>query len=287
MQRSEDKTTSIWGLKIRYVQARKGPVVLLLHGLAASLLTWYCNVDALVDAGYTVVAPDLPGSGDSDKPSHLDYDPDSAAAFVHDFTKKLGLNKLSLVGSSAGGLVAGLFALENPGMVEKMVLAGSGGFGREVSWFLRLVSVPVLGDLIYQPWLNNKVGVSQYLFYRPPEVLEELLPEMNRVKLLPGARTAVLRSVRSSINVRGLRQQAYILERLKGSDVPLMTVWGAKDIIIPVSHAEAVRRELPDSVVRVIPQCGHWPHMEQPGQFNSMLTSFLDGNPVQSAKPES
>ena len=287
MQRAEHKTVSIWGLNVHYVQAGEGPVVLLLHGLAASLLTWYCNVDALVDAGYTVVAPDLPGFGDSDTPSHLDYDPLSAATFVHDFSQKLGLNKFSLVGSSAGGLVAGLFALENPGMVDKMVLVGSAGFGREVSWFLRLVSVPVLGDLLYQPWLNNKVGVSKYLFYRPPEVLEELLPEMNRVKLLPGARTATLRSLRSSINIWGLSRQAYILDRLKGSDVPLMTVWGAEDIIIPVSHAEVARRVLPNSVVRVIPQCGHWPHMEQPGQLNPMLTSFLGGDPVQSAQPES
>ena len=281
MKRAEHKTVSIWGLNIRYVQAGEGPVVVLLHGLAASLLTWYCNIDVLADAGYRVIAPDLPGYGDSDKPSHLDYGPDSAANFVYDFSQELGLERFSLVGSSAGGLIAGLFALENPKMVEKMVLVGSGGFGRKVSWFLRVMSLPVVGDLVYQPWLNNMMGVTKYLFYRPPAVLQELLPEMDRVKLLPGARTAMLRSVRSSINLMGLRKEGYILERLKDSPVPLMTVWGAEDIIIPVSHADDVRRELPDSVVRVIPECGHWPQMEKPGQFNPMLTSFLGGGPVQ------
>jgi pimeloyl-ACP methyl ester carboxylesterase len=238
----------------------------------------------LADAGYQVIAPDLPGHGDSDKPSHLDYGPDSAANFVYDFSQELGLERFSLVGSSAGGLIAGLFALEYPKMVEKMVLVGSGGFGREVSWFLRVISLPVVGDLVYQPWLNNMVGVTKYLFYRPPTILKELLPEMERVKLLPGARTAMLRSVRSSINLRGLRKEGYILERLKGSEVPLMTVWGAEDIIIPVSHADDVRRELPESVVQVIPECGHWPQMEKPGQFNPMLTSFLSGGPVQAAQ---
>ena len=281
MQRAEHKTVSVWGLNIRYVQAGDGPVVLLLHGLAASLLTWYCNIDVLASAGYRVIAPDLPGFGESDKPSHLDYSPDSAADFVYDFTQELELERLSVVGSSAGGVIAGLVALEHPDMVEKMVLVGSGGFGREVSWFLRVISLPVVGDLVYQPWLNNMMGATKYLFYRPPAVLKELLPEMDRVKLLPGARTAMLRSVRSSINLMGLRKEGYILERLKDSPVPLMTVWGAEDIIIPVSHADDVRRELPDSVVRVIPECGHWPQMEKPGQFNPMLTSFLGGGPEQ------
>ena len=287
MQRAEHKTLSVWGLNVRYVQAGEGPVVLLLHGLGTSLLTWYCNIDALADAGYRVIAPDLPGYGDSDKPSHLDYGPESAANFVYDFSQELGLDRFSLVGSSAGGLIAGLFALEYPEMVEKMVLVGSGGFGRKVSWFLRVMSLPVVGDLIYQPWLNNKMEATKYLFYRPPAILEELLPEMNRVKLLPGARAAMLRSIRSSINLWGLRKEGYILERLKASPVPLMTVWGADDIIIPVSHAEAVRRELPESVVRIIPECGHWPQMEKPGQFNPILTGFLGGGPAQAPQQES
>ena len=286
MQRAEHKTVRIWGLNIRYVQAGEGPVVLLVHGLAASLLTWYCNIDVLADAGYRVIAPDLPGYGDSDKPGHLDYDPQSASNFVFDFSQELGLERFSVVGSSAGGLVAGLFALEYPAMVERMVLVGSGGFGKSLSWFLRAISLPVVGGLVYQPWLNNKMGVSKYLFYRTPAVLQELLPEMDRVKVLPGARTAMLRSVRSSVDLWGLRKQWHILERLKDSPVPLMTVWGADDIIIPVSHAEAVGRELPESTVRVIPECGHWPHMEKPGQFNAMLTSFLGGGPVPEIQPE-
>ena len=261
-------------------------MVLLLHGLADSLLSWYCNVDALADAGYRVIAPDLPGSGDSDKPGHLEYDPVSAAEFIYDFAQELQVERFSLVGNSAGGLIAGLFALEHPEMVEKMALVCSGGFGRRVSWLLRALSVPLLGNLVYQPWLNNQMGLTKLLFHRPPAVLDELLPEMNRMKLLPGAREAVLRGIRSSINLRGVRKEGYIMERLKSSNVPLMTVWGAEDRIIPAAHAENVRLELPQSIVEVIPECGHWPQMEKPDLFNPMLISFLGDRPVQTPQQE-
>ena len=51
MQQAEYKSASVWGLKVRYVEAGDGPVALLLHGLADSLLSWYCNIDVLADAG--------------------------------------------------------------------------------------------------------------------------------------------------------------------------------------------------------------------------------------------
>jgi len=284
MQQAVYKTADVWGLNIRYLEAGDGPVVLMLHGQFDSLLSWFCNIDHLADAGFRVIAPDMPGSGESDKPGHLEYDPDSAAEFVYDFTQELGIDKLSLVGNSAGGLVAGLFSLEHSEMVEKMALVASGGFGRRVSWLLRIISVPILGEILYQPRLNSKMGLTRRLFYRPPDILEELLPEINRLKELPGARMAVLRSIRSSITLRGLRQREYIIQRLKDSKVPLMTVWGAEDRIIPVAHAEEVRRELPGSIVHVVPECGHWPQMEKPDLFNPMLTDFLKGGPAQTAQ---
>lgn len=252
MQRAEYNTTSVWGLNVRYVdtgKAGEGPVVLLLHGLADSLISWYCNIDFLADAGYRVIALDLPGFGESDKPSHLEYDPGSAADFVYDFCQELGIEKLSLVGNSAGGLIAGLFALEHPTVVEKLVLVDSAGLGRKVSWLLRAISVPILG---------------------------ELLPEMGRIKLLPGASMATVRSIRSSINLRGLRPKWQILSRLKQSEVPLMVIWGADDFIIPVIHAEAARRELPQCDVRVLPEFGHWPQMEKPSVFNPLVADFLN-----------
>lgn len=287
MQRAEYKTTSIWGLNVRYVEAGDGPVVLLLHGLADSLLSWYCNIDPLAEAGYRVIALDLPGSGESDKPDHLDYDPGSAAEFIYEFCQELEIEKLSVVGNSAGGLIVGLLSLEHPDLVENLVLVDSAGLGREVSWLLRVYSLPVLGNFTYRPKLNNHVGLIKRMFYRPPPILDELLPEMNRAKLLPGARMATLRGIRSSINLRGLRRKWLLLDRLQDSKIPLLIIWGTEDIVIPVAHAQAASQAIPYCTVQVIPECGHWPQMEHPSTFNSMLIEFLDENSTRAQQTES
>ena len=273
----EHQTVTLDGVNVHYVQAGEGPVVLLLHGLATSLATWCRNIQPLADAGFTVLAPDLPGHGDSDKPETLNYDPTAGAALIDHFLTSLGVDRSTVVGNSAGGLVVALYALNHPQKVDRLVLVASGGLGRRVSWFLRVLSLPILGELLYQPWLHDMMGINKRIFYQAPPGLDEVLAELHRVRSLPGSRRAALRSIRSSINYWGLREQRYILDRLKQLPVPLLTVWGENDIIIPVSHADSVRRVLPNSLVHTIPQCGHWPHMEKAEEFNDLLTRFLEG----------
>ena len=134
MDRARHKNIVLQGVNVRYVQAGQGPVVLLLHGLGASWVTWSQNIEPLAQAGFTVLALDLPGHGDSDKPGHLSYDPISGAQLLYDFAKTLSVERWSLVGSSAGGLIVGLFALDHPEIVDRLVLVGSGGLGKSISW---------------------------------------------------------------------------------------------------------------------------------------------------------
>lgn len=278
MERLDSKFVTLGGVKVHYLRAGEGPTVLLVHGLGTSVVTWRQNVDPLVSAGYRVLALDLPGHGDSDKPRDLSYDPVAGAELLRHFLQSQDVQQASLVGSSAGGLVVSLFALAYPERVEKMVLVAPGGLGRRVSWVLRLMSVPGLGELIYHPKLQNDNDLSRQLFFQPPPFLEDVLREMSRVRNLPGSRRATLKGVRSSVNLFGQRQRRYILHRLKGLSKPMMTVWGEEDRILPVSHAATVRRELPQTIVRVIPRCGHWPHMERAEEFNELLIRFLRGS---------
>ena len=286
MPRLEHKRINLAGVNLHYAQAGEGPVVLLVHGLGTSSVTWGHNIEPLADAGFTVLAPDLPGHGESDKPRSLSYRPEAGARLIHDFLDALGVDRVSLVGNSAGGLIAGLFALDHPLRVDRLVLVASGGLGRDVSWALRIVSVPLLGELIYQPRLMSLLGISNRLFYRPPAFPDGFRPESSRSD--PESRRVTIQAIRSCITLFGQRKRCQILGRLEGLAVPIMTVWGTEDRYIPVSHAYLIGRALPRTEVRTIPECGHWPHMEKAAEFNALLIQFLEGrldNVAQSPGP--
>lgn len=277
MFKSQREYLTIDGVRVHYVLAGQGPAVLLLHGLGTSLVTWARNIEPLAAAGYRVLALDLPGHGDSDKPKNISYDPAAGARLIHRLLPALGVERVSLVGSSAGGLIVGMYALAHPQQVERLVLVSAGGLGRQVAWFLRLFSLPGVGELLYQPRWQSEVDLSRRIFCRMPSFLNQVLPEMQRVRTLPGTRRATLQALRSSVNLFGQRPSRYILHKLRQLPVPVLTVWGEKDSILPVRHAQAMRQALPGSVVRTMPECGHWPHMERAEEFNALLVSFLEG----------
>ena len=251
--------------------------MLLVHGLGTSSVTWNHNIEPLAGSGYTVLAPDLPGHGDSDKPRSLSYGPEAGARLIHNFLDALGVGRVSLVGNSAGGLIAGLFALNNPLRVDRLVLVASAGLGRDVSWGLRIVSVPVIGELIYQPMFLRLLNISNRLFYRPSAFPDGFLAESYRSRSNPESRRVTIEAIRSCITLFGQRRRCQILDRLGGLAAPIMTVWGTGDRYVPVSHAYLIGRALPRTQVRTIPECGHWPHMEKAAEFNALLTKFLEG----------
>src|SRR5664279_4529793 len=131
---------SIHGHQIGYRRGGEGPVLLLLHGMAGSSLTWVPAM-TLLQSDYTVLAPDFLGHGASEKPLG-DYSLGNFASAMRDFLNLLGIDRATMVGQSWGGGVAMQFAYQFPERCERLVLVDAGGLGREVSWVLRLLTLP-------------------------------------------------------------------------------------------------------------------------------------------------
>ena len=116
---------------VHYIKAGQGPPLVLLHGLGASLVAWHNNVSALASR-YTVYAPDLPGHGDTAKPD-VPYGLDVGVEFLPEFLDALGLDRnITLMGNSAGGMVAVASVLRQPDRFKAMVLISPVGLGREL-----------------------------------------------------------------------------------------------------------------------------------------------------------
>lgn len=114
------RTAGINGVKLHYITAGHGAPLILLHGYAETSLMWKPIIPVLAER-FTVIAPDLPGIGDSDIPAH-GLDMKSAAISIHDLAKSLGVQKAEVVGHDIGLMVAYAYAAQFPTEVTKLVL---------------------------------------------------------------------------------------------------------------------------------------------------------------------
>ena len=131
---------TIHGHRRAYVRAGSGPVVLLLHGLGCDHTTWDPVIESL-SRRYTVIAPDLLGHGQSDKP-RADYSVGGYANGMRDLLTVLGIDKVTVIGHSFGGGVAMQFAYQFPERTERLMLVSSGGLGPEVAPAIRAITTP-------------------------------------------------------------------------------------------------------------------------------------------------
>ena len=256
-------------LEIHCYTAGEGPPLVLLHGDGDSGALWQWAMPALA-GGDQVYAPDLPGFGDSAKPP-VDYTPAFLEAVVGDLLDALGLERVTLVGNSLGGLVALRLALNAPERVAGLGLVDSAGLGRELSPVTAALTLPGLGELAVA-WARTPIGALQRAwsraalqFARPLAAPKAWFDEQVRLARLPGFLEATLSSIRASADVGGQRE--VLLDRLPELEIPTLVVWGVEDRVVPAMHGRAAVGRLRRGELVLIPRCGHVPQVEQPGRF--------------------
>ena len=229
---------------------------------------------------HTVIAPDLPGHGLSDKP-RADYSIAAYANGMRDLLSVLEIDRVTVVGHSLGGGVAAQFAYTYPERCERLVLVGTGGIARSVSLLLRLAALPQ-ADLLMPTFGSPVFKLSARIAAHMLRLLgtdlgrdtEEILKVFDS---LPDAasRRAILRTLRSGVDWRGqvitMLDRAYLTEGM-----PTLLLWGAHDAIIPVEHAYLAAASMPESRLEVFEDAGHFPHHSDPERFTAVVRAFLD-----------
>lgn len=271
-------TITIDGDRIAYREAGKGPVLLLVHGMAGSSETWRRVMPALARR-FTVLAPDLLGQGRSDKPPG-DYSLGAHANTLRDLLIGLGYQRATVVGQSLGGGVAMQFAYQYPELCERLVLVDSGGLGPEVTFYLRMLTVPGFESVfplfctprlrdagnLMATWLN-RAGV------RSTAAAQEVWRSYSSL-VDDRSRRAFFRGLREVIDFSG--QAVSALRRLyRAAHLPTLIVWGAQDPFIPVRHALAAHQAIPGSRIEIFDGVGHYPHCEAPERFVAVLADFI------------
>ena len=279
---------SVHGHDLAFRRGGEGPVLLLLHGLAGSSGTWIPAMQLLQDE-YTVLAPDFLGHGKSAKPLG-DYSLGNHASGMRDFLHLLGVERVTVAGQSFGGGVAMQFAYQFPELCERLVLVDAGGLGREVSWILRLLTLPgaeYLMPVVFPSFVRNW-GDAISGFLRDQGIRQARVAEMwrsCRSLTEPANRRAFVRTVQAVIDPGG--QSVSAMDRLYlAAHMPTLIVWGDQDRIIPLVHAYQAHEAIPNSRLEVMEHVGHFPHVEDPVRFVEILVDFMRTTQPSAATPD-
>ncbi len=270
------------GIRMHYVTQGEGPLIVLLHGFPEFWYSWRYQIPFLAKHGYTVVAPDLRGYNDTDKPRR-GYDVPTLLRDIVGLIRGLGQEKAIIVGHDWGGALAWTFAMRYPTMTERLIVMNAphpGAMLREIltlkqlrkSWYIFFFQIPWLPEYVLLRNHANEIGRS----LRGAAVQKSVFPREETAKYQeamskPGAMTAALNYYRQ------------LFRRLPRSSwgtkfqvtMPALLIWGEQDIALGIELTTGLEQWVDDIEIKRIPDSGHWVQQEQPDKVNEYMLEFL------------
>jgi pimeloyl-ACP methyl ester carboxylesterase len=256
------------GTALRYIDEGRGPPVVFLHGLGASMYAWRKNLAPVAAAGYRVIAFDNRGFGFSDKPA-TGYDNASYARLTVALLDSLHLPDAVLIGHSMGGAIAAEVAIAHPERVRGLVLIGSAGLGAREPPLFRVGRWPLVGPLLLA---FRGRGLTQRLLkatYADPGKVSAADVDQYYAPVAEPEYGRSLRAVLREFRFDGLAG------RLDHITAPTLVLWGEADRLVPITLGRALAAGIPRAAFLSVPSAGHAVQEEAPDEVNRLLLRFL------------
>ncbi len=248
-------------VRIHYFVGGSGPPVVLIHGLGGRAEDWAHLMPQLVRDHHRVYAPDLPGYGRSDSPPNATYSIPEESQALEAFLSNQHLSRIDLGGWSMGGWIAMRVALDQPQRIRRLMIFDSAGLRWNLKWDTSLFW-PTTPENLRR--LNDLLRATP-----PPRVPGFVARAIFRYVALHG--WVVQRSMDSM-----LTGQALLDGKLGALKMPMLIVWGKQDHIIPVSVAEDIHRQVPQSELEIFDGCGHLAPNTCASRVGPVVKGFLD-----------
>ena len=266
-------SVDVHGAAVYFARAGYGEPVVLLHGLGEAGLIWGRNLGPLAER-FSVYAPDLWGHGRSADVGSYDFL--TGARLITGFLDALGIESAHLVGNSLGGYAAASAAIHHPDRVRSLVLEDAAGLGRQIPFFLRLMALPLVGEVMAVPRPSSMRRLMRIVLHDPSAASTGFLDALTAERSRTGNARAMLRILRCGANILGMRRGADLTSQLHAIQAPTLIAWGRQDSIFPVRIAERAVGLIPDAALDLYDQCGHWPHFEHPDRFNASVAGLIE-----------
>ena len=245
----------------------EAPVVLLLHGFSADKDNWTRFSKKLTDQ-YRVIAPDLPGFGESARHFERDYSVSAQSDWLHDFAAALKLDRFHLGGNSMGGFIAAFYAYRYSSQVESLVLIDNAGItspdASEMQLALERGENPLLTSSAED--FDRLLG---FVSYKQPFVP---WPAKGVLAQRSFENSAFNRRIFDSYKDARAVSLEPILADIKQ---PVLIIWGEFDRVLDVSSIDVMRPLLPQAKVVIMQDTGHIPMLERPQETAAYYLEFL------------
>lgn len=287
----------ILGSRVHYRDQGDGPVLVLLHGTAASLHTWDGWTRVLGDR-YRILRLDLQGYGLTGPNADRDYSIDRQIAVLDELVARRRVDRLAVAGNSLGGLVAWRWAARRPDLVSHVILLAPAGAPRPATpeedratepgfRTIDLARVPVLRELMTKLTPRAMIRASlEQVYGDPSKITPETVRRYYRLLRREGNRQALVDSMSRRLPSREAPGASTVPEP---SDVrqPTLVQWGAEDTWIPPTNAERFAEAMPDAETIVYPGLGHVLMEEAPEPTARDAALFLESHGLESHGLES
>jgi pimeloyl-ACP methyl ester carboxylesterase len=262
------KSIDIPDFKIVYAEGGAGETIIMLHGFGGNKDNWPAFAKYFT-SNYRVIIPDLPGFGDSTKLKDGEFSIMFEVEKVHLFTKALKLTKFHLAGHSMGGNIAGNYAVTYPEMVKTLTLIDAAR-----------VITPIKSefDILMEKGMNPYViknvkdfdAFMEFMYYKPPQIPSFLKNHISKELI------KVYSLYEKSFN-EGWEKSIFPESKIRKINAPTLIIWGDSDKNLHVSSAGIFEKNIKNSKVAIIKECGHSPIMEKPAETASVYQNFLKG----------
>jgi pimeloyl-ACP methyl ester carboxylesterase len=244
--------------------------VVFIHGNPGSGEDWQTFLPQ-VGLFARVIAPDMPGYGEADRPREFDYTIEGFARHLALMLEELGANEVHLVVHDIGSFWGLQFANDHPERVASMTMFNFGAApGYRWHKYAVIYRTPILGELF-------QICATRWMFH--------VLLNLDNPKPLPavfidrmfkhsdwGMSRGMLKFYRATPDLG--ERSIHLVSILKKRNIPVLVLWGEGDKYLSASYA-AKQDEYFDSEVHILPNCGHWPMIDEPEKVTKLLIPFL------------
>lgn len=247
--------------------------IVLVHGFSASLHTWEPWV-ALLQDRYRVISLDLAGHGlTGPHPTH-DYSMRGQSILVEEVLEKMGVESYAIAGSSMGGFISWVHALDNPEKVTGLILVGASGYqepDKEPTGVFLLMEIPGIRDML--KYITPRAAIASTMgpvYADSPVVDDKLIDRYHQLILREGNREAIS-------YLRAQKRDYSLNQQLKDLKTPTLILHGRLDPLVSVKSGYRFDEDIPNSTLHVYEDVGHIPMEEIPDRTAADLVAFLEG----------